>query len=186
MTLVSYYKPPAIWCIIFKACPHWTPNAHWTGSNPVWARPHWMRIRPIRIRSGLIPIHFQRWFRSGLNWIAQLRVARKDQKGRGVHATDSERASLGYTLCSTYLLHSRRLAEAKIWWRRHGSCVEVWPLEVNVHAWIRFPHNAVWTWSLRIGFALNSHWAIRLLNQFESGFSVDRPLVGISRFDLYL
>ena len=69
-----------------KARPHWAPNAHWTGSNLVWARPHWMRIRPIRIRSGLIPIHFQRWFRSGLNWIAQLRLAREDQKGRGMHA----------------------------------------------------------------------------------------------------
>ena len=29
---------------------------------------------------------------------------------------------------------------------------------------------------MRIGFALNSHWAIRLLNRFESGFSVDAPL----------
>ena len=28
---------------------------------------------------------------------------------------------------------------------------------------------------MRIGFALNSHWAIRLLNWFESRFSVDRP-----------
>ena len=50
-----------------KACPHWVPNVHWTGSNPVWAHPHWMRICPIQIRSGLIPIHFQRWFWSGLN-----------------------------------------------------------------------------------------------------------------------
>ena len=33
-------------------CPHWTPSAHWTGSNPVWARPHWMHIRPIQFRSG--------------------------------------------------------------------------------------------------------------------------------------
>ena len=29
---------------------------------------------------------------------------------------------------------------------------------------------------IRIEFALNSHWAIQLLNLFESGFSVDRPL----------
>ena len=28
-----------------------------------------------------------------------------------------------------------------------------------------------------IGFALNFHWAIQLLNQFESRFSVDRPSV---------
>ena len=32
---------------------------------------------------------------------------------------------------------------------------------------------------MRIGFALNSHWAIRLLNRFESGFSVDAPYVCI-------
>ena len=30
---------------------------------------------------------------------------------------------------------------------------------------------------MRIGFALNLHWAIRLLNRFESEFSVDAPLV---------
>ena len=29
--------------------------------------------------------------------------------------------------------------------------------------------------SMRIGFALNSHWAIWFLNLFESRFSVDRP-----------
>ena len=29
-------------------------------------------------------------------------------------------------------------AEVMIWWGHHGSCVEVWSLEVNVHAWIRF------------------------------------------------
>ena len=63
---------------ILKTCPHWT---HWTRSNPVWVRPHWIRIRPhwmcirpIRIRSRLISIHFQRWFQSGLIWIAQLRI----------------------------------------------------------------------------------------------------------------
>ena len=28
---------------------------------------------------------------------------------------------------------------------------------------------------MRIGFALNSRWAIRLLNRFESGFSADAP-----------
>ena len=41
------------------------------------------------------------------------------------------------------------------------------------------PHNAVWTQItrlMRIGFALNLLWAIRLLNWFESGFSVNRPL----------
>ena len=37
------------------------------------------------------------------------------------------------------------------------------------------PRNAVWTRSMRTGFALNLHWPIRLLNQFESRFSVDRP-----------
>ena len=31
---------------------------------------------------------------------------------------------------------------------------------------------------MRIGFALNSQWAIRLPNKFESRFSVDRPLAG--------
>ena len=39
-------------------------------------------------------------------------------------------------------------------------------------------HNAVWMQSMRIGFALNSQWAIRLLNKFESGFGVDSPLAG--------
>ena len=33
---------------------------------------------------------------------------------------------------------------------------------------------------MRIGFAFNSHWAIRLLNRFESGFSVNRPLISIT------
>ena len=39
-------------------------------------------------------------------------------------------------------------------------------------------HNVVWMRSMRIGFSLNSHWAIRLLNKSESGFSVDRPSAG--------
>ena len=94
----------------FKARPHWKPNAHWTGSNPVWARPHWMCIRPILIWSRLIPVHFQRWFQSGLNWIVQLHVARKDQKGRCMHARVDYRQWArfsGYTLCSTYLLKSK-------------------------------------------------------------------------------
>ena len=30
------------------------------------------------------------------------------------------------------------LAEVKIWRGIHGSCVEVWPLEITVHAWIQF------------------------------------------------
>ena len=38
------------------------------------------------------------------------------------------------------------------------------------------PHNAVWMQSMRIEFALNTHYAIWLLNRFESGFSVDRPI----------
>ena len=38
-------------------------------------------------------------------------------------------------------------------------------------------HNAVWMRSMHIGFALNLHWTIQLLNRFESGFSVDAPLV---------
>ena len=36
---------------------------------------------------------------------------------------------------------------------------------------------------MRIGFALNLHWAIRLLNRFESGFSVDVPLDVYKAFD---
>ena len=35
------------------------------------------------------------------------------------------------------------------------------------------PHNAMWTWSVRIGLPLNWHYAIRLLNRFDSGFKVD-------------
>ena len=30
------------------------------------------------------------------------------------------------------------LAKVKIWWGHHSSCVEMWPLEVNMHAWIQF------------------------------------------------
>ena len=39
--------------------------------------------------------------------------------------------------------------------------------------------HAVWTQSMRIALALNSHWPIRLRNQFESSFCVDRPLVHV-------
>ena len=46
------------------------------------------------------------------------------------------------------------LAEVKIWRGRHGSCVEVWPLEVNMHAWIRF----CTTQCGRDRCALDSHW----------------------------
>ena len=45
-----------------------------------------MRIHPIPIRSGLIPIHLLRWFWSRLMWIAQLCVMHMDQKGCGMHA----------------------------------------------------------------------------------------------------
>ena len=41
--------------MVLKACPHWTPDAHWTGSNLVWARTHWMRIRPIWINPNPLP-----------------------------------------------------------------------------------------------------------------------------------
>ena len=84
-------------------------------------------------------------------------------------------ALLWATQCSMYLLNSRsnmmagwstdltRVPMVAVWRCGHlKSCEFVL-------------HNAVWTRSMRIGFALNSHWAIRLLNWFESGFSVDRP-----------
>ena len=45
-------------------------------------------------------------------------------------------------------------------------------------------HNAVSMQSMHIGFALNLHCAIRLLNWFESGFSVNcRPLEVFSGSD---
>ena len=39
---------------------------------------------------------------------------------------------------------------------------------------------------IHIGFTLNSLWAIRLLNRFESGFSVNRPLVSLRSASAYI
>ena len=161
--------------------PHWTPNAHWTKSNPVWAHPHWMHIHPIQISPNPLPEMVS--IRIGLD----LAIA--------CHAWGLKRAwhacvcrlSIGSVLLRathcvphTCIFYSSReaicwLAEVQIWWGRHGSCVEVWPLEVNMHAWICSTHKSLWTRLMYIGFALNSHWAKRLLNWFESRFSVDRP-----------
>ena len=60
-------------------------------------------------QSRLIPIHFQRWFRSRLIWIMQLRFAHEEKGMAYMHMStiDSERTSPGYTLCSAYLLISR-------------------------------------------------------------------------------
>ena len=58
---------------------------------------------PIRINPNPLP-------EVVLNWIVQLCVVQKDQKGvvcMLMLTTDSECASPGYTLCSTYLLNSR-------------------------------------------------------------------------------
>ena len=55
--------------------------------------------------SGLIPIHFQRWFQLH-NCMLCVRI----QKGVAcmlMSTTDSEHDSPGYTLCSIYLLNSR-------------------------------------------------------------------------------
>ena len=51
------------------------------------------------------------------------------------------------------------------------NCVEVWSLEVNVHVWTC---STQWTCTMCIRFTLNLH---PLLNRFESGFSVDRPII---------
>ena len=73
----------------------------------------WQKLRPVhtgqlmRIEPDWIPIHFQRWFCSRLNWIAQLRLAREDQKGRGMHAHRQWARFSGYTLCSTYMFNLR-------------------------------------------------------------------------------
>ena len=45
------------------------------------------------------------------------------------------------------------LAGVQIWQGRYSSCVEVWPLKVNVHAWTHFTQcsvNAVWMQLMRI------------------------------------
>ena len=50
-------------------------------------------------------------------------------------------------------------------------------------------HNTVWkriTRLMRTGFTLNPLWAIRLLNRFESGFSVNRPLVSSRSASAYI
>ena len=90
----------------FKTCPHWTPNAHWTRSNPVWVRPHWIRIRPIQIQSAN-PLPEVVLIQTDLDHA----IEHEDQKGCGMQTrvlnTDGERASPGYTLCFMYLLNSR-------------------------------------------------------------------------------
>ena len=64
--------------------------------------------------------------------------------------------------------------------------VAVWRCGQRAHV-NSVPHNAVWTQItqlMRIGFALNLHWAIRLLNRFESGFSVNRHLKVVPSVDI--
>ena len=53
-----------------------------------------------------------------------------------VNYIDSEGASPGYTLYSTYLLISKNNTMAG-WSTDESAMVEVWPLEVNVHVWTR-------------------------------------------------
>ena len=155
----SYYKVLILGqnCMVvhLKACPHWTPNVHWTRLNPVWAHPHWMRIRLIWTRYRLIPIHFQRWFRSRLNWIAQLHVRTK----RVWHAYSCRLLTASVLLWATHcvpcICSTREtiwwLAEVKIWRWHHGTCsFSQRPCMNSV------PHNAVWTRSMRIGFALGN------------------------------
>ena len=117
-----------------------------------------MHICPIWIQSGLIPIHFQRWFWSGLNWISQFRVRTK----RAWHACLCQlltaSALLRATCCVPRICSTWEalcwLAEVNMWRGCHGSCVEVCPLEVNVHAWIRFcTMQCVHDWC-----ALDLHW----------------------------
>ena len=144
-----------------------------------------MRICPIRIWSGLIPIHFQRWFRSGLNWIAQLRFAHEDQKGHGIHArVDYQQWARfsGATHCVPRVCLTREaiwwLAEVKIWRGCHGSCVEVWPLEVTVHVWIQFctmqcgRDRLLWC-------ALDSHWIRIRQFGYWTGLNPDSVWTGL-------
>ena len=127
-------------------------------------------------------------------------IAHKDQKGHGMHACVDYRQWARFSGQHTVFHVSAQLekqygwlAKVRIWWGRHGSCVEVWQLEVNMHAWIRFcttqcgrDRCALDSHWIRIGFALNSHWAIRLLNQFEFRFSVDVPSVAFTESELLL
>ena len=67
------------------------------------------------------------------------------------------------------------LAEVKIWRGRHGSCVEVWPLEVNVHAWIRFR-------TMQCGrdrCALDSHWICIGQFGYWTGLNPDSVWTGL-------
>ena len=78
-----------------------------------------------------------------LIWIAQLRVAREDQK-KAWHVRACQRSTISVLLwtthCVPHICSSQEatwwLAGVQIWWGHHGSCVEVWPLEVNVLTWI--------------------------------------------------
>ena len=139
-----------------------------------------MCIHLIWIQSGLIPIHFQRWSQSRLIWIAHLRVVFEDQKGHGIHAHVNYRQWAHFSGLHTVLHIFAQLEKQYDGWLKYRSdegtvvCVEVWSLEVNVHVWIHSTQRSV-DQSMCIGFALKLHRAILLLNQFEPGFSVDRP-----------
>ena len=156
-----------------KASPHWTPNVHWTRLNPLWARSHWMHIHPIQI---LVPIYLQRWFRSRLIWITQLFVVHEDQKGHGMHTCVDYRQWAHFSVLHTVFHVSAQLKKQYHGWLKYrcdqGAMVAVWRCGhlKSMYTLEFIPHNAVW---MHIGFTLNSHEAIQLLNQFESGFSVD-------------
>ena len=80
---------------------------------------------------------------------------------------DSERASPGYTLYSLSWEAIWWLAGVQIWRGRYGSCVGVWPLEVNVH---------VWTCSTQYSVdAIDVHWIH--IEKFDYWSSLNLDLV---------
>ena len=97
-----------------------------------------MCIRPIQIRSGLIPIHFQRW-------VVSIRIDMDHAVAhstcglkRAWHTQACQLSIVSALLCATHtvpcICSTQEviwwLAEVRIWRERHGSCVVVWPLEV--------------------------------------------------------
>ena len=111
-------------------------------------------------QSRLIPFHFQRWFR--LDWTGSRNCALHIRTKKAWHACSCQlptvSALLWATLCVPRICSTWEaiwwLAEVKIWRLRHGSYVEVWPLEVNMHTWIRFRTMQC----RRNRCTLDSHW----------------------------
>ena len=74
------------------------------------------------------------------------------------------------------------LAKVKIWRRRPGSCVEVWTLEVNMHAWIHFR-------TMQCGrdqCALVSRWIRFGQFSYWTGLNTDSVWTGLKWLELSL